>query len=31
MKLIEYSDMNKVTKKLKDGIQKLNQQLDNKK
>ena len=30
-KLVEYSDMNKVTKKLKDSIEKLNQELDSKK
>lgn len=31
MKLVEYSDMNKTTKKLKDSIDKLNQELDAKK
>lgn len=31
MKLVEYSDMNKATKKLKDSIDKLNQELDAKK
>lgn len=31
VRLVEYSDMNKVTKKLKDQIEKLNQELDEKK